>query len=205
MNIMRSTPNYFAFRRWLNGVMKDDPSEENHFHAGEVYENNLLDGFEVIPAALILSYGASMLEDARGYYQKRAYSSKTPVFLCGLDDIENYDPDDFELDDFIPDFSTLQKTANCCPDEGHTQIFFYVIRPDEWQFLLSEPNYKCIAMSAPSWFGSQFNMIYSKKMWHDEKSCFVEHDLVFYHKDVLDYFPFEMNKWIFSATESLEK
>jgi hypothetical protein len=194
---MRSTPNYFKFRQWLGMAMKNDPLGDDHFHADDVYQNNFLKEHEDIPATFILSYGALMLEDARKYFQKHTFSVKTPVFFCGLKDLENYDPNNFEYDYSMPDFSTLEKSAALCTEDvGSPQIFFYVTRSDIWQTGLSD-HYKFICVSVPSWFGSQFNMIYRKTMYYTKTlpDCFVLHDITFYHSDSKDYYPFDMSKW----------
>jgi len=202
---MRTTPNYFKFRQWLGLAMKDDPLGDDHFHADDVYQNNLIDEWEDIPVAFMLSYGAAMLEDARKYFQRKAYSSKTPVFFCGLNDTENYNPNYFEYDDSIPDVSTLEKTVTLCTEgDSSPQIFFYVARSEVWQEGLQMYNgCKFICVSAPSWFGTQYNMIYRKKMldfgdpspYGTVQGFMVMHDIVFYHSDATGFFPFEMNKW----------
>ena len=203
---MQETPSYFKFRQWLHLAMKDDPLGDEHFHASDVYQNTLTDKYEIIPAVFMLSNAAAMLDDARKYFQKQAYSSKIPVFFCGLNEIEKYNPNDFEHDDSIPDVSTLEKTTALCTDDvsPHAQVFYYVTRPEVWQEELQRFDYyKFICTSAPSWFGTQYNMIYRKKMLDFSDSSLytafqghvIIHDIVFYHNDATDYYPFEMNKW----------
>ncbi len=205
---MRSTPNYFKFRQWLGDTMKiTDPLKYDHFHANDVYQDNLLDETEIIPVALVLSCGALMLEDARKYFQKHAYSSKTPVFQCGLnaiENLENYDPYYFEHDNSIPDFFTLGKLVAWFDGKNrNAQIFFHVAQAEEvWDWRLLQ-GYKFISMRAPAWFSCQYNMVYSKmytKMHYSEPEPLTRgeiwHDLVFYHSNATDFFPFELNTWI---------
>ena len=195
---MRKTPNYFKFRQWLGWAMKDDPLGNEHFHADDVYMNNLIAGYEIVPTPFILSYGAHMLDDARQYFKRHSYSSKTPVFFCGLDEIEHSDPECFE-NMTVPDFSTLEKTMLLFQDDfGNAQIFFYAVNASVWQ---NRPfsNTRFICSPAPSWFGSQFNMVYSKALVHlgDYGWC-IWRDILFYHSDDTDFFPYEMNQWIYS-------
>jgi len=200
-------PNYFEFSKWLILAMKDDPLGNGHFHADGVFRNNMLDvDYEAYPTTVILSFGMTVLEYAHKFFQKRAFSSKIPVFVCDLNDLENYDPDNFEHDDSIPDFSTLEKTAAWLPEiDRSIQIFYYVIRPGEWQECTHD-RHKFICIPAPAWFGSEYKMIYRKKllnfgdpprdsMFHGCTGFEVFHDITFYHRDAKDCFPFEMNQW----------
>ena len=196
---MRKTPNYFKFRQWLGWAMKDDPRGDDHFHADDVYQSNLLDEHEVFPATFVLSYGASMLEDARQYFRKRAYSSKIATFYCNLSDIENYDPTCFEHDNSIPDFSTLEKMAAWFPDKDWSPTISFYIRPiDELQAIFQHfKSLKHICTTAPSWFGLQYNMIYCKWVIHNDEMYgdYIDHQVEFYHSDAAGYYPFEKNKW----------
>ena len=200
---MRSTPNYFKFRQWLGWAMKDNPLGDDHFFADDVYQDNLLDEYEIIPVPFILSYGASMLEYARKYFKEHAYSFKIPVFVCKINDLNNYNPNDFQHDNSIPDFSTLEQTVTMCQDERcRAKIDFYVYRSNIWQKQLND-GFSFICTQAPTWFGCQYNMVYSKELFHLEHPTvdaafhgfMVLHDIMFYHSDATDFYPFEMNKW----------
>jgi hypothetical protein len=201
---MRTTPDYFRFRQWLYWNMKtlDEEIPESYLQADKVYQDSLLEAWEIIPATFVLSYVVSMLEDARQYFQKHAYSIKIPTLQCHLNDIENYNPEDFECDDSMPDLSTLEKTALWCPEERdwNASILFHVTLVDAMQ---KNPHsndkfVKYICTTAPSWFGSQYNMIYYKWIEHS-KSCnyyYIDHYVKFYHSDAQSYYPHQKDKWI---------